>query len=61
MAECLLLALSGQFNHARVCPLLDQSGQRWILTCDDLSANDPKRKWSVHRSSSVPLCSVAES
>ena len=26
-----LLALSGQSNRARVCPLLDQSGQRWIL------------------------------
>jgi len=25
------------------CPLLDQSGQRWILAQDGLSANDPKR------------------
>jgi hypothetical protein len=26
--EMTRLALSGQFNRARVCPLLDQSGQR---------------------------------
>jgi hypothetical protein len=38
--ECLLLALSGQSNHAHVCPLSDQSGQRLILTRDGLSAYD---------------------
>src|SRR5471032_3296214 len=38
-----LLALSGQSSCTRVCPLLDQSGQRWILACGGLSANDPKR------------------
>ena len=36
-----LLALSGQTNRTRVCPLLDQSGQSWILAHDGLSANDP--------------------
>jgi hypothetical protein len=35
------------------CPLWSESGQRWILAVNCLSANDPKRKWSVHRSSSV--------
>jgi hypothetical protein len=25
------------------CPLLGNSGQRWVLACDGLSANDPKR------------------
>jgi hypothetical protein len=37
----LLLALSGQSNRTRVCPLLDQSGQTWILARDGLSAFDP--------------------
>jgi hypothetical protein len=36
-----LMALSGQSSCARVCPLLDQSGQRWILARDGLSAYDP--------------------
>jgi hypothetical protein len=35
------LALSGQFSRTRVCPLLDNSGQRWILARDGLSAFDP--------------------
>jgi hypothetical protein len=39
----LLLALSGQSDRTRFCPLLDQSGQRWILARDGLSAYDPKR------------------
>ena len=39
----LLLALSGQFSRTRVCPLLDNSGQKWILARDGLSAIDPKR------------------
>ena len=32
------LALSGQSSRTRVCPLLDQSGQKWILACNGLSA-----------------------
>ena len=28
---------------ATICPLLDQSGQRWILARDGLTADDPKR------------------
>ena len=43
--QCRLLALSGHFNRSRVCPLLDKSGQSWILARDGLSANDPKRHW----------------
>jgi len=35
------LALSGQSSRTGVCPLLDQSGQRWILARAGLSANDP--------------------
>jgi putative tryptophan/tyrosine transport system substrate-binding protein len=42
------LALSGQTSRTRVCPLLDQSGQRWILAGDGLSAYDPKRTLAVH-------------
>jgi hypothetical protein len=41
-------AFSGQSNRTRVCPLLDQSGQRWILACDGLSAFDPERTLAVH-------------
>jgi hypothetical protein len=43
MLRCmsLLLALSGHSNRTRVCPLLNQHGQRWILARDGLSANDP--------------------
>jgi ligand-binding sensor domain-containing protein len=37
------MALSGQSNRLCVCPLLDQSGQIWILARDGLSAFDPKR------------------
>jgi hypothetical protein len=29
--QCLLLAFNGQSDRTRVCPLLDQSGQRWTL------------------------------
>ena len=39
--RCRLLALSGQSDRARVCPLSDQSGQRWILARNGLSAFDP--------------------
>jgi hypothetical protein len=42
----LLLALSGQSDRARVCPLLDQSGQRLILTENGLSAYDPVLTWA---------------
>src|SRR5450759_1118750 len=37
------MALNGQTLSAIECPLLDQSGQSWILARDGLSANDPKR------------------
>jgi hypothetical protein len=37
------LALSVIRCDASFCPLLDQSGQRWILALDGLSACDPKR------------------
>jgi hypothetical protein len=36
-----LLALSGHSNRTGVCPLLGNSGQRWVLAGDSLSANDP--------------------
>src|SRR5450759_5232302 len=42
------MAHSGQSNLTRVCPLLDQSGQRWILAGDGLSANDPTATLAVH-------------
>jgi len=42
------LAQSGQSNRAHICPLLDQSGQRWILARIDLSANDPTATLAVH-------------
>jgi len=35
------LALSGQFDCASFCPLLGNSGQRWMLGRDGLSAYDP--------------------
>jgi hypothetical protein len=43
-----LMALSGQSSCASVCPLLDQSRQKWILACDDLSANDPTATFALH-------------
>jgi hypothetical protein len=43
-----LLAQSGQSNRAHVCPLLDQSGQSWILGRDGLSAYDPTATLAVH-------------
>jgi hypothetical protein len=42
------LALSGQTDRARVCPLLDKSGQRWIFARDGLSAFDPTATLAVH-------------
>jgi len=41
--DCRLLAHSGQSNRTRICPLLDISGQRWILAGYGLSAYDPSR------------------
>jgi hypothetical protein len=35
-------------NRARVCPLLGNSGQRWILARDGLSAFDPSATLAVH-------------
>jgi hypothetical protein len=43
-----LLALNGHSNRAHVCPLLDQSGQTWILARDRLSAYDPTATLAVH-------------
>src|SRR5450755_3753015 len=34
--------VSGKLERFRVCPLLDQSGQRWILASDGLSAYDSR-------------------
>ena len=33
---------------ATFCPLSDNSGQRWILAGDGLSANDPERTLDPH-------------
>ena len=43
MAECLLLALSGQFGRTRICPLSDNSGQRSALALNGSVVNDPIR------------------
>jgi hypothetical protein len=43
-----LLALSGHSNFARICPLLGNSGQPWILARDGLSAFDPTATLAVH-------------
>jgi hypothetical protein len=43
-----LMAHSGQSNRPCVCPLLDQSGQRWIFGRDGLSAYDPTATLAVH-------------
>jgi hypothetical protein len=50
MLRCLspLVVLSGQSTRTRVCPLLDQSGQKWILAHDGLSAFDPTATLAVH-------------
>jgi hypothetical protein len=37
------MALNGQISFAGFCPLLDNSGQRSVLSGDGLSANDPER------------------
>jgi Integrase core domain len=39
----------------RLPHLLDQSGQRWILACGGLSANDPKRTFNLRRISDLFL------
>jgi hypothetical protein len=44
----LLMAQSGHCKSARVCPLLDQSGQRWIFARGGLSAYDPTATLGVH-------------
>jgi hypothetical protein len=36
-----ILAHSVISLRCKICPLLDNSGQRWILAYDGLSANDP--------------------
>ena len=46
--RCRLLALSGQLIRTRVCPLLGNSGQRWNLARDGLSAYDPTATLAVH-------------
>jgi hypothetical protein len=51
--ECLLLALNGQSSRTHFCPLLDQSGQKWILARDGLSAFDPTATLAVHRSTTA--------
>jgi hypothetical protein len=43
-----LLAQSGHSLRRKFCPLLDNSGQRWILGRDDLSAFDPSATLAVH-------------
>src|ERR1039458_5240602 len=45
--RCRLLALSGQSDRTRVCPLLDKSGQSWIFARDGLSAYDPQATFGV--------------
>jgi len=47
MGQSLRLALSGQSDRTHVCPLLDQSGHSLILALGGLSANDPKRTFSL--------------
>jgi hypothetical protein len=53
-ARCFLqckmtrLALSRHSSRTRVCPLLDQSGQRWVFARDGLSAFDPQQALAVH-------------
>src|ERR1039457_1283386 len=42
-----LLALSGQSDRTRVCPLLDNSGQKWVSARDGLPANDPYRPFAL--------------
>jgi len=45
--QCLLVALSGQSNRARVCPLSDQSGHDRFWLGTRLSANDPTATLAV--------------
>jgi hypothetical protein len=44
----LLLALSVISLRRKIWSLLDQSGQRWILARDGLSAFDPTATLAVH-------------
>src|ERR1700688_1503415 len=59
LGACRLLALR-QSNATRVCPLLDHSGQRWVLARDGLSANDPERTSSRSTAASRAACHVQE-
>jgi len=47
-AESGLLAHRVISLRCKICPLLDQSGQRWILARDGLSAYDPSATLAVH-------------
>jgi hypothetical protein len=40
--------LADKRGTATICPLLDNSGQRWILARDGLSAFDPTATLAVH-------------
>jgi hypothetical protein len=42
------MALSVISLRCKICPLLDQSGQRWISARDGLSAFDPTATFTVH-------------
>jgi hypothetical protein len=46
--RCPLLALSGQSNRARVCPLLDQQQTKSDFFHNSLSVNDPTATLAVH-------------
>jgi hypothetical protein len=46
--KILLLAHSVISPRCKICPLLDNSGQRWILARDGLSAFDPTATLAVH-------------
>jgi hypothetical protein len=43
-----LMALSGHSLRRKFCPLSDNSGQRWILAGDGLSAFDPSATLALH-------------
>jgi hypothetical protein len=54
------MAFSEQFSRTRGCPLLDNSGQTWILARDGLSAFDPKRTSGPHDTTLYAACHVQE-
>jgi hypothetical protein len=47
------MALIGQSKHTRECPLSDNSGQRWILARDGLSAYDPTATFATQKEVSL--------